>query len=306
MMMRYISHKQIDKAHWDECIKNAKNAILYAYSWYLDIVSPGWEALILGDYKAVFPLCRKKKFGFQYLCQPPFSQQLGIFSGQEDDPKLNAEFLHSIPKEFKLVEINLNISNALPGSTTFSRKQGITYHLDLSADYGHIASNYSENLIRNLKKASKSSFELIPDPAPGDIIELFRKNRGRHIENLGNKEFEMLKKIIDACGKNEKIKSYGVKLAGEKLTAGMIVPESDGQSIFLFSALSENGKSAGAMPFLIDQYIRHNAGRKICFDFEGSNNKNIARFYSGFGSKEYVYLQLKKNELPFYIRPFKN
>ena len=51
--------------------------------------------------------------------------------------------------------------------------------------------------------------------------------------------------------------------------------------------------------------IRKNLTDEITFDFEGSNDKNLARFYKSFGSKECVYLQIKKNNLPFPLKLLK-
>ncbi len=59
------------------------------------------------------------------------------------------------------------------------------------------------------------------------------------------------------------------------------------------------------MPFLIDSFIRQNAGKNITLDFEGSNDLNLARFYKSFGSKECAYQQVKINRLPFPVNLLK-
>ena len=90
-----------------------------------------------------------------------------------------------------------------------------------------------------------------------------------------------------------------------ELCAGAFFIESNNKVIFLFSGLSEEGKSLNAMPFLIDSFIKQNSGKNITLDFEGSNDVNLARFYKSFGSKECVYPQLKINRLPFPIKLLK-
>ena len=35
--IKYVKHKDIDKVKWDACIDNAPNALIYAYSYYLDV-----------------------------------------------------------------------------------------------------------------------------------------------------------------------------------------------------------------------------------------------------------------------------
>jgi len=65
--IKYLKHNQIDKQKWDSAIENAQNGLAYALSWYLDIVSPNWDALIFGDYEMVMPLIHKKKYTFHIL-----------------------------------------------------------------------------------------------------------------------------------------------------------------------------------------------------------------------------------------------
>lgn len=88
--------------------------------------------------------------------------------------------------------------------------------------------------------------------------------------------------------------------------AGAVFFESHETGIFIFSAVTKEGKSLSAMHFIIDNYIRLNCGRLKHLDFEGSNNPELARFYRGFGSAEYVYLQIRKNQLPPPWKWFKN
>ena len=64
-MIQYFEHKKIDKRKWDATIAECGN--IYAYSWYLDIVHPGWDALVEDDYQVVMPLTGGKKFGVNYL-----------------------------------------------------------------------------------------------------------------------------------------------------------------------------------------------------------------------------------------------
>src|ERR1043166_572384 len=107
-MIHYLEHSAIDKPKWDRCIESSANGMIYASSWYLDLVSPGWNALVEHDYQSVFPLTRRKKFGFHYLCQPPFTQQLGLFGRESSGNEEHIlQFCGSIPTKYKLIEINL-------------------------------------------------------------------------------------------------------------------------------------------------------------------------------------------------------
>jgi len=53
---------------------------------------------------------------------------------------------------------------------------------------------------------------------------------------------------------------------------------------------------------LIDAFIKDNADKPLILDFEGSDIRNLAFFYSGFGAKDEQYPFLKINKLPFYLK----
>ena len=74
----------------------------------------------------------------------------------------------------------------------------------------------------------------------------------------------------------------------------------------IFSAVNEAARETGAMSFLIDSFIQNHQNENLNLDFEGSIDKNLARFYKSFGANEVVYLQIKKNRLPIYLRWLKN
>lgn len=301
-MIKYFEHKQIDKKKWDECIRHSSNGMVYACSWYLDIVSPGWNALIDGDYKTIFPLTWRKKYGIMYLHQPFFTQQLGIFSVENNiSEKTVLEFLNSIPDEYRFIEIQLNSQNTCHQSD-FKVSERLTHHLHMNKPYEELFKNYSENLKRNIKRAEKNQLKLIELSNAEDIIQLFRKNKGAEISNLKKKDYDILSQLIQSASQRNLIHIIGAVNRANDICAGAIFLQSNHKYIFLFSATDKLAKETGAMSRIIDSFIRDHAGEKINLDFEGSMDKNLARFYKSFGSKEVVYLQIKKNTLPAYVK----
>ena len=51
-----IRRNNIDISKWNTCIERSINRRIYACSWYLDMVSNNWEAVVYGDYELVFPV----------------------------------------------------------------------------------------------------------------------------------------------------------------------------------------------------------------------------------------------------------
>jgi hypothetical protein len=66
-----------------------------------------------------------------------------------------------------------------------------------------------------------------------------------------------------------------------------------------------NGKTIGASHALIDAFIKDHAGQNLLLDFEGSDIRNLAFFYSSFGAGEEKYTGIKMNRLPRLLQLFK-
>lgn len=297
ILIRYLQRKHIDELKWNNCINHAFNGNLYGYSWFLDIVAGQWDAMVENDYERVFPLVYRRKFGISYIYQPFFTQQLGLYSTTMLDTEALRTFIRAIPPKFRQIEINLNTLNKAEGMPCKVVPQ-LNHELDLIHSYEKIRQSYSENLTRNLKKAEKAGLTISKNIKPDDIIELFRKNRGKGITHLHDRDYTKLKRIAYACMYKGIANIQGVYDRDNQLCAGAFFILSNNKAIFLFSGLNEEGRETGAMPFLIDNFIREHAGRHLTFDFDGSNDPSLARFYKSFGSKECIYQRVEINKLP--------
>ena len=299
-MIQFLQNEMIDKSRWDDCISQAVNGNLNAYSWYLDIVSPGWCALVEIDYEKVFPLPVKSRAGIKYIIQPYFTQQLGLFSQSLFEEEKLTEFLNSIPSGYKYIDINLNTLNQIQETGNVSNMTNL--ELDLSSDYDKIASGYQNNLLRNLKKADQNNLTIVKQISPEELIALFRANKGQELKHLNDNQYILIQRIANESIQKGIGEIWGAFDEFKQLVAGILWVTSHQKSIFLFSALSENGKKLSAMPWLIDAFIRQNAGKSLTLDFEGSNDEGLARFYSNFGAKKVIYQRYLRNSLPAFFR----
>jgi hypothetical protein len=299
-MIRYLPHHEIDFEKWDAAVDAAPEGLVYAKSWYLNIVAPGWQALTEDDYATIFPLTSGKKYGLNYLYQPPFTQQLGIFSKTEISADLVQKFLLAIPNKFRLVEIQLNHLNEVRGDD-FNVSKRITHLLDLNQTYESIQKKYSDSHKRKLKMAQQHALSVIPDFKTAELIQLFKSNRGKEVDTMKERHYHILEKLAEEADRRNLLIKIGVRSDG-RLEAGAIFIQSNHEYIFLFSATGEKAKETGAMTFIIDHFIQSHAPSSMHLDFEGSVDPGLARFYKSFGSDEVVYLQIRKNNLPLLIR----
>ncbi len=278
--------------------------MIYAYSWYLDIVCDNWDALVEGDYETVMPITAKEKYKIKYLYQPFFTQQLGVFSTKVLSNEKVEQFLTSIPKEFKFIDICLNKFNKVEKSN-FSIKKNVTYELDLIEQYEKLHKNFSTNTKRNIRKAIKNEIKVSKGLPPNELIKLFRENRGKTVTAFKEEDYNNLRKIIAQSLRYNIGEIFTAYTKENNLCAAAFFIVANNKSIFLFSGLSDEGKDYGAMFLVISEYIKTHSELNLTLDFEGSNDENLARFYKGFGSQKFNYLSLKKNKLPWYIKLLK-
>ena len=301
VMIRYITHNQIDTQRWDDCIAQSPDGLVYAWSWYLNVVHPGWEALVEDDYETVMPLAGGKKFGINYLFQPFFTQKFGVFGKKEVTEEKIEQFLEAIPEKFKFADFRINKSykahETYKSYTTYTTECHRNIELSLSPEYSIISANYNSNTKRNLAKAQKQSLAIVENAEPSAIIELFRKNRGKDIKHWGDNEYERLLSLVETAKNHEKCLVLGVQNTDNQLIAGAFFMMSHNKIVFLFSGADESNKESHALTFLIDYVIEKHSGSNLIFDFEGSDNDGLARFYKGFGGQEKYYSGLKFNRL---------
>lgn len=285
-MICYLNHYQIDKDKWNECIDNSSNRLEYAFAWFLDIVSPGWEALVEDDYQSVMPLPTKRKYGLHYLIQPRFTQQLGIFSLYPVTEVTILSFLKRIPKKFVWCNINLNQANCTKAISMFRLRTN--YELDLQAGYENIVKRYNKNTRRNLKKVVSSgiSVELSDDTAL--FVELYQQHSNVKHAGIAIEQFSqlILKSFNNGIGRIVLAKN-----ARNEIVAGAFYLEDRERLIYLASFTTSRGQDASAMFLIMDRMIERSVSQFNIFDFEGSMVPGIARFFKGFGAKKTTYPQ---------------
>ncbi len=303
-MIKFISHKNIDKVKWDATMALARNELIYAYSWYLDIVSPGWGALVAHDYDYIMPLPQKKKFGIHYIFPPYYTQQLGIFSKNPLDENIFNEFINAIPKKFRLTEYNFNEWNTKEISL-HDGKLNNNYVVDISAGYDSVRKYYSRNCKRNISKAQSSGLYIKELREPKVFVDFVKTHLDEHISGITNKEWEILHLLLRTSLDNDTGEINAVYTPGNELCAAGSFLLSASRDIFSVCASSREGKQNQAMHMLVDHHIRAYAGKKQLLDFSGSNLKGVAYFNRGFGAEKRNYLFYKINRLPVLIRLFR-
>lgn len=265
-------------------------------------MSENWDALILDDYKAVMPLAWKKKYSIHYLYQPFFTACLGVF-GEKTDAALLHDFLKAIPAKFKYWDIYLNHGNffQLPGFNLYER---MNYVLPLNEPYEKLYNAFRDNIKRNIKKAEKLNCFIKKDIVVDDVIALARE-QSKDFAPLTENDFSRFKKLYKQLHSSQQAITYGVYTSSKELVASCVFFFFNNRAYYILVGNHPNGKTIGASHALVNAFIKDHAGKNMVLDFEGSDIRNLAFFYSSFGAKEEKYVGLKYNKLPRLLKYFK-
>lgn len=320
--IKYFKHHQIDKKKWDKCISSSKENIIYAFSWYLDCVSPNWEAFILekeGDYLAVMPLPVKKKYGISFLQAPLFAQQLGIFSAQKLSNLEFKAFLTLLQKQFKLVSnYPFNTTNYEDFQNEFEEifinqndnkfeenlKKYKNHHLSLQQNYSTIRQNYKRDTKYRINQAQKQNFEAIKKTENDDIDLLydffeesvFLKNG---ISNQAKPTLKALFKILKEKGLAE---LYYIKNKEQEIVSGIFFVKSESSYtintqensitkwIYLFNstnkAANQKNKKDESRRWFLDKFIQEKSNQKNKNNFESQSKESIYETLLDFESAQ--------------------
>ena len=217
--IKYLQHKEIDKAKWDACIANAPNGLIYGFSFYLDRLARHWDALVLGDYEAVMPLTWNKKYGFYYLYQPAFTASLGVF-GNNLTKEIIDDFVSMLPSKFKLVEISLNSGNIIDHPKSFSQLRS-NYILHLNKPYEQLYKAYRDNHKRNIIKAFQLGCSVSKEISIDEIIQL-NKEQLQHIDGTKPEDYPNFKKLYEFLKNREQAKTYAIIDPKNKVLASAV------------------------------------------------------------------------------------
>ncbi len=283
MQIRHLKHHQIDYKKWDSCISESKNELIYSFSWFLDIVSPEWEALVGDDYRYVMPLPVKRKFGLKYIVQPVLTQQLGIFSTEEIEKKVIDSFIRSIP--YRSYEMNLNEQNLIDKSV-----KCVNLILDLNESLNLIEEKINTNTHRNIAKAQKNNLFVTWNLSSTDFLDYYFQT----LVSYSKPNNKITRNLIQTCISRQSAILIGAYNREMELVSALCLLKSKNRFIYLLPVSNEKGKKSSAMFLIIYDIIKKFAGSDKKLDFEGSMIDGIAGFYKGFGASEVYYSVIKR------------
>jgi hypothetical protein len=301
-MIQYLKNSEIDKERWDACLASVPFCKPYAWSWYLDIMAPEWEALVDDDYDSVFPVPAFRKYGFYYIATPVFLQQLGIFSPDNNVVVKLDEYLSFMPRFYRLVDLSISRP---PEDNDFRTVMRDNYELDLAKPYSKLWENFSSDCRRNIKLATGFRLEIEEPVSPVEVIDLFRANSGRGLKGVKSRDYRKLNTLMQFAVDNGKGRLLGLRNDSGNLFYALFVVLVPGSATLLFTATSAESREKRAGYFVINSLIEQYAGNEMILDFAGSSIPSVADYNRSFGSNLVPYYKIYRNNLPWPVSLFK-
>lgn len=288
--IRKVKYKNIDFKKYDNCISKSQHPLIYANSWFLDIVTKeNWDVLVYEDYSAVMPIpyARLKRYFWQKrIAPPPFCQQLGWFYSKNIPLDLLTEveqgFINYL-LDLKPYAYLLNATNK-PENKSFRQRNNFVLSLNNSLD--DIRKGYSTNLKRNIKKAEKAELQVNSSTNIDEFIDFFQKNNP---VKLNSSHKKIAKNLIKHTIENDLGEIWTCQNSVGKDLCKVFFLHDYHRWIYLLSATNLDGKKFAAMPFMLNELIKSKQQTQEVLDFEGSEIEGIARFFRGFGAENKKY-----------------
>jgi len=291
--IKYLRNKQTDYRKWDKCLQKAGNKNLYGQSWYLDIVTPGWDALVYGDYEFVMPLPVKKRMGISAVLQPLHCQQLGIFP--VPDFELQSSFCNKIFRLFPVVRYQMNAALLAETFGKLKFTDRINYLLPLEKQYKELEKNFNSNARRNIKKSGKAGVKVVKGLA---VKEFFDSKNEAVNRKIPKKSHRILTRLMSKTITSGQGVIYAAYSETNTLCAAAFVIFEAGRIYYLNAFSTGEGMQNRAMYAIVNQIIREHSQSGWIIDFEGSMVEGVARFYKGFGAISEKYYATSSSRFP--------
>ena len=310
-----ITRAQISDASWNEHIGKSLQCVIYAQTFYLDIVCESWKALVwpsIAQPEIVMPIPVRRKLGLAIIYQPHFCQYLGLFSLKPLSSFQLESFLRLLSKEFSYISAyHFNPENSLRMSamtTAFPELEFSQKHTDWLpiANQSQLYAGYSSDRKRNLRLGKDFHWEVQDSSDIEPLIRLFKENQTARIPGgVRGDTFIRLKVLFETLYKRRQAEICYASMDGQ-IHAGILVTKFAGRAMYLFNAADQKGRTGNARTVMLDHYFTSGNGETLIFDFESPEVEAIWRFYRSFGSQRVPFYAVNRNELCFPMKQIQN
>ncbi|MBD0400649.1 GNAT family N-acetyltransferase [Flammeovirga sp. EKP202] len=310
MKVELIKRNKLDTDLWDECINTSPQSLLFAHSWYLDIVAPDWWGVVVQEhnkYVWVMPFPVYQKAHRLFIKMPLFTPELGYFSTLEQPERFLKEAITLIQNHIPYcIEYIGNSNGEYPD---FHSGEDLSIHL--SEGYDTIFSSFSKSKKKNIRQSIKRNQEVQLDQNIDGFLQLFNQFTLPKIGVTDNREINaFLRKILPALVKRKKVRIYSIYDQKNQIEASSIfIHHHSRWQYFLNTADPKKKKQHGRLlifnQFLQEEKLNTNPlhlGTYIKMPSSTAQYEHeVRRHFEQLTQKKVDVPYIKWNNLPWYI-----
>jgi len=301
---------------WNSLVeKSPQGTIFHKTSWLASFDDYQSKTIVCTYKKSIvggIPLPYTKRYGIKFAVNPPFTPYLGVIFKENDykytkklsfEKRLSKLIAENIKDFAPYMEYSFhyNFVDAQPFIWTgFSVKPHYTYVLNLDEPLNSILGNMEKDTRNRVVKASKYNIEFF-DASPNKMAELTFLTYARKNQKPPYSK-QAYEKYLDIFSKNKTVKAIMAKDKNDLLAGGVIVYDGR-RAYYLIGCVNPKSAYSGIGQLVIWNLVKYSKdmlGLKE-FDFEGSMNENIERFFRGFGGKLTQPYSIYKNNTVHYL-----
>ncbi|MEG2288882.1 MAG: peptidoglycan bridge formation glycyltransferase FemA/FemB family protein [Clostridium sp.] len=289
-----------------------KNIGIFSQYWWLDTVSgkDGWDVILNekgGSIVAALPFSYSENRHGIDIHQAKLTQKNGVYieypSNQKYTSKLSFE--KKAMKEIidELEKRNLNkytqnfdytVTNWLPFYWRgYNQTSRYTYVIEDISDFERIYNNIdssTKNMIRKAEKIVKIKENLDVDSFY-EINKMTFERKGMNIPY----DKDLIKKIESETKRRECSKSFYAVDEEGNIHAAIYLVWDKTSVYYLLGGINPDYKNSNATSLLLKNAIEFSVSMNLKFDFEGTMNEDIEKFFSSFGGRQVQYFTISKS-----------
>jgi hypothetical protein len=287
--------------------KFLEDAPLFFQPWWLEMVSSGaWDYAVArrGDeVAAVLPFVSKHRLGWRLLEMPRMTPYLGPWLRTS-----TAKYAHRLSEEKDLLgelidrlpafaifhqSFHPSVTNWLPFFwKDFQQTTRYTYRFADTSDLEKLWSETRDNVRTDVKKAGKQ-VEVEESDDFEQVIRMQKLTLGRQNVTLSLSD-EFLRAFGTTCAAHNASKVLLARDAGGRVHACVYLLW-DKQTVYYYTGGGDPElRKSGAASLLVWKAIEFASAQGKRFDFEGSMNESIERFFRSFGAVQAPYFVITK------------
>ncbi|NME71304.1 hypothetical protein [Flammeovirga aprica] len=248
--------KELDTKLWDDCIAHSPQSLLFAYSWYLDLVAPDWWGVVVehnGKYVWAMPFPIYDKMNFHFIKMPLFTPELGYFSALTNASSFLPEAIRLI-KEYVpyCIEYIGNNGGDYPGF-----EWGQDLKIELSKGYENNISRFSKTKRKNVRQSIKRNNTPVLDQNIEGFLHLFRQFTLPKIGVTDDQEIStLLRKILHILIEKKCLRIYSVYGENHKIEASSIYIAHESRWQYFLNTADIKEKNKHGRLLIFSQFLK--------------------------------------------------